>query len=241
VLAKWGIKDPNDPEQMQALDDSRRNAVNGWTTTISKYMAQNNLIRNLDRTIGPIWAASGLRTAKNNEFVDWGLIQAVRRPRYNLVSASISFVRILRISANDIQLPTDDDLTHRGLKSLFKEYEPDSEFCRTWRADPIAGETVLKVGRTTKMTVGQVVELMSVVNVPGIEPSWAWRIRTLTEEPFCKGGDSGSWVIDANGSLCGLLFASLRGDDGLMVAAETLVKDIEKVTGWKVETPRKRG
>ncbi|WEW60053.1 hypothetical protein PRK78_005537 [Emydomyces testavorans] len=32
-----------------------------------------------------------------------------------------------------------------------------------------------------------------------------------TQESFCRPGDSGSWVIDANGKLCGLLFGEMRG------------------------------
>lgn len=81
------------------------------------------------------------------------------------------------------------------------------------RAAPVEpGMTVFKLGRTTGLTRGTV----SAIEVDGVVVAFelgALRFDRQTEiegadnEPFSRGGDSGSLIWDEQGAACGLLFA----------------------------------
>ena len=96
---------------------------------------------------------------------------------------------------------------------------------------------MIKVGRTSKLTHGEINGTYSIANLSGVAYSFAWRIDTVKRAPFSVEGESGSWVIDEEGNLCGLLFVAVSGGSGMMVPVDTLVKDIQLRTGGVVVYP----
>lgn len=107
-------------------------------------------------------------------------------------------------------------------------------------------QCVFKSGRTTGLTWGRVSVLRTDVLLEN-QIYTAVDIVPPQEQlhDFSQSGDSGSSVFDAEGSLCGLLFA---GTDpifahgagkahGLVIPIDVVFADIEAFTGLKVELP----
>lgn len=75
------------------------------------------------------------------------------------------------------------------------------------------GDAVFKVGRTTGLTHGRIVETTMVVGPVGYDfgPCWfrgCFAIESTTRgKPFSDGGDSGSLIVKPSGEAVGLLFA----------------------------------
>ena len=79
-------------------------------------------------------------------------------------------------------------------------------------ATPRLGDEVFKVGRTTGLTHGIIVDVNTVVGPIRYDTGPCWFRRTLTIEgvhgtTFSGCGDSGSIVVRGNGEVVGLLFA----------------------------------
>jgi hypothetical protein len=74
------------------------------------------------------------------------------------------------------------------------------------------GDRVFKVGRTTGLTFGEVVEVATIVGPVPYDTGPAWFRRSLTIEglngtQFSDRGDSGSAILRTNGEVVGLLYA----------------------------------
>ncbi|KAI9778204.1 MAG: hypothetical protein M1839_008321 [Geoglossum umbratile] len=67
----------------------------------------------------------------------------------------------------------------------------------------------------------------------------AWQVVGQHGKPFCKKGDSGSFIIDSVGRWCAMLFASPYEDagDAYVLPVDILIADIENMTGGTVSFP----
>ena len=75
-----------------------------------------------------------------------------------------------------------------------------------------AGDQVFKVGRTTGLTFGEVIDVATIVGPVPYDPGLVWFRRSLTIEglngtQFSDRGDSGSAIVRTNGEVVGLLYA----------------------------------
>ena len=83
-------------------------------------------------------------------------------------------------------------------------------------ASPQKDMRVKKAGRTTGVTESYVMDTNATVKVEGYDGKVAiFRNQMLIVQPFAKGGDSGSIILDQNNRAVGLLFA---GSDDVAVA-----------------------
>lgn len=74
------------------------------------------------------------------------------------------------------------------------------------------GDRVFKVGRTTGLTYGEVVDVATIVGPVGYAPGECWFRRSITIEglngsQFSNKGDSGSAILRTNGEVIGVLYA----------------------------------
>lgn len=94
-------------------------------------------------------------------------------------------------------------------------------------------EHVLKRGRTTGVTVGVIDCLETMIRLSDT-PMKAWKIYAPNMTNFCQPGDSGSFVLNHEGQLQGLLFGGWDDRFGLMIPIDAVVKDIETRTKKKL-------
>ncbi len=78
--------------------------------------------------------------------------------------------------------------------------------------DPVLGDRVLKVGRTTGLTRGEVKQITTIVGPVAYKPGLCWFRRSFVIEgvngsKFSDHGDSGSAIVTEEGKLLGLLYA----------------------------------
>jgi len=114
-----------------------------------------------------------------------------------------------------------------------------------WRGK---NELVFKKGRSTRLTWGNINGLKTDIHFMG-EPKgtfWsAYDIVSANGKDFSMGGDSGSFVLDSDGQLAGLLFAGSEpkfGHEadlrhGYVIPIGSVIDDIEAMTGGKVSLP----
>ncbi len=82
----------------------------------------------------------------------------------------------------------------------------------TGTASPKVGDKVFKVGRTTGLTYGEVVDVATIVGPIGYDPGPCWFQNSITIEGdngtmFSDKGDSGSAIVRTNGEIIALLYA----------------------------------
>lgn len=110
---------------------------------------------------------------------------------------------------------------------------------------------MIKYGRTTGRTVGRIepekltLSLDRVHEIKGgvlVNPGNVisvdeWQV-TAGNRPFCEAGDSGSWVIDQEGALVGLLWGSApsaRGTNCIITDIHTVIASIKETAGFDVQ------
>lgn len=99
-----------------------------------------------------------------------------------------------------------------GLK-FSKYYLPSRSLTSpTGAATPSVGDKVFKVGRTTGLTYGEIVDTATVVGPIGYTPGPCWFRNSMTIEGdngtmFSDHGDSGSAIVRADGKVLGILYA----------------------------------
>jgi hypothetical protein len=74
------------------------------------------------------------------------------------------------------------------------------------------GDHVFKVGRTTGLTHGEVIDVATVVGPVPYDPGPCWFRRSITIQgingtQFSDKGDSGSAIVRTNGQIVGILYA----------------------------------
>ncbi|KAH0565173.1 hypothetical protein GP486_001437 [Trichoglossum hirsutum] len=181
-----------------------------------------NELQTFNRDAGNLWAASGFRIHPQNRFgIDWALIKLPEhRPTRNI-------------------LPTDAEFLALGAAELTNELSIANMKLEEWSSENVkAGEVVFKRGRTTGLTIGQFNSINPRVHLDGKICS-AWQVVGQRGKPFCRKGDSGSFVIDSVGRWCALIFASPYEDigDAYVLPVDILVADIESTTGGTVSLP----
>ncbi|GAD94396.1 predicted protein [Paecilomyces variotii No. 5] len=178
-------------------------------------------LNTFERAAGTVWAGSGLRSA-NTFGMDWALVSVPsQRPFANKLPASEEFSALPGHFFDTMLLPESGEIEEYGVCAK--------------------GTEVFKRGRTTGLTQGTLSHIDCAVNINGRVMS-AWQVIGSFNNPFSDKGDSGSWVINAEGKWVGLLFAcpfpSCTGDGYVMPVSE-LVKDIETLVGGEVVSPAK--
>lgn len=111
-------------------------------------------------------------------------------------------------------------------------------------------QRVFKLGRTTGATWGSVNALKADINLEGDPETLLYTTWNIAPPPkqlqnLSQSGDSGSWVFDKDGNLCGILFAGSNPElgqgsgksHGFVIPIDRVFADIEKVTGSKVSLP----
>ncbi|KAK6515900.1 hypothetical protein TWF281_004492 [Arthrobotrys megalospora] len=100
--------------------------------------------------------------------------------------------------------------------------------------DPVSGDEVFKIGRSTKFTTGVVSSALHAIDLDsnGIFTN-EWAVIGDRKHSFSCEGDSGSWVINKRFELVGMLVGS-NGVVSYMTPIKTVIGDIETATGKKV-------
>lgn len=102
------------------------------------------------------------------------------------------------------------------------------------------GQAVLKNGRSTDVTIGEVTSLKAHVNWVDGQMSREVNIVHLKDDseiPFAKPGDSGSMVISLQKEWLGMITGSEIGvNNGLAISATELLDDINKATDGGIVT-----
>jgi len=93
------------------------------------------------------------------------------------------------------------------------------------------GERVLKVGRTTGLTYGEVIDLATSVGPITYSPGQCWFRRSFTIEgingiQFSDHGDSGSVIVRENGEVVGLLYAG-NGQQTYACPIDTVLSSLD--------------
>ena len=168
--------------------------------------------------IGAVIARSGLKKNKDGSRVDWALFQANNTFRRNRPSPRSAFKLA-------IALPGQSELGYKIDENSTIEHTATAEK-DTW---------VAKCGRTSGHTSGTINSMTRRV-------AWHNQEGLVTDEieifgivdDFCRKGDSGSLVTDAQGNLVGMVIGNdpfQDWDGGLMSAWATIETDIGEVTG----------
>ena len=111
-------------------------------------------------------------------------------------------------------------------------YTPKTRVLSELSTSKIVGGKVIQVvkrGKATGVTVGVIDCLETIVRLDGTATR-AWKIYAPNMKAFCQPGDSGSFVLNDDGQLQGLLYGGWDDRFGLMIPIDALVKDIETRT-----------
>ncbi|KAF3189880.1 hypothetical protein TWF788_009867 [Orbilia oligospora] len=168
--------------------------------------AHLKLLRKHHGTFGKVSVTSGYRVDPSTGFsIDWGL---VRMPAASLAANICMF-----------PLAGWGGQTQKVILTV---------------GDPIPGEEVCKLGRSTNFTSGIVSPALHAVDLGrnGVITT-EWAIIGDRNLPFSADGDSGSWVINKEYEVVGMIV----GNSGLvsyMTPIKAVIKDIEAVTGKAV-------
>lgn len=105
-------------------------------------------------------------------------------------------------------------------------------------ADPVPGEAVLKVGRTTGCTYGRVNGIRNAAILDTAEtPTSEYVVLGNDGVSFSEPGDSGAWVINTKGEVVGVVTGGNNGVSYIK-PIKTILKDISKETGLTLALAR---
>lgn len=163
--------------------------------------------------IGHVIATSGHRLNENSRRMDWAIIQVSGRMTEN-------------------KPPPAAYLTELGYPRFGPagyRVTPDSIIQETCEIRP--GSWVVKNGKSTGVTSGKVNRLTRLVQWENQQESEEVDVVGLTKN-FAQAGDSGSFVVDEDGNLVGLLIATdLITSCGLVTPMKELLADVKAMTG----------
>lgn len=157
---------------------------------------------------GGVFPADGVATLERFEPIVFGMAG------YNLVDAAVArptHSRNVTTSIIGIAMP-------RGVDQAF------------------VGSPVIKVGRTTQVTVGRVLAVNATVLVGGYPGGVAQFRHQILTTAMSAGGDSGSLLMDANLSAVGLLFAG-----SARITIHNHIADVETALGVRPVTAPRQG
>ncbi|KAI9776293.1 MAG: hypothetical protein M1839_000452 [Geoglossum umbratile] len=133
-------------------------------------------------------------------------------------------------------LPSNDEFKDLGVAELMNTLSITTTKLKEWSSKNVkAGEVVFKRGRTTGLTIGKLSAINPRVQLDG-KICCVWQVVGQPRKPFCRKGDSGSFVIDSVGRWCTLLFASPYKEmgDAYVLLVDILIADVESMTGGTV-------
>lgn len=157
---------------------------------------------------GGVFPADGVATLERFEPIVFG------RSGYNLVDAALArptFSRNMITSIIGLAAP-------RGIDQAF------------------VGTNVIKVGRTTQVTVGRVLAINATVSVNYGAPGVAQFRHQIITTAMAAGGDSGSLLMDRNLNALGLLYAG-----SAVITIHNHIADVETVLGVRPVTAPRSG
>jgi hypothetical protein len=170
---------------------------------------------------------------------------------------------IIRDGPDEILLHDDPDLNKTWAALRFLQTDV-LEF-----AKPQVGSAVLKCGRTTALTLGQINRIESELYISGLSSGSAAILKKAPEDwhdnenlakfkltaivppqagnRFARAGDSGAWVLNMgmNGSTTWVGSIIAVHDSGqsrhitLVLSADSIVNDIQRFTGGRVVSPKR--
>ena len=218
----WNERMRHTQEKFNMTGEPRyQDTINKRTRTIGRYQAEMKTIEEFDSRIGRLWACSGFQ---KEHLTDW----------------SLSLLATNR-SSKPNTLPPEEHSDLRGLTD--RMYSPTHNEIKSHSTEGLKpGNLVWKKGRTTGITVGIINTFRTDIVLHDSQGQGlrftGWEIIPTAEDtPFVKGGDSGAWVVDMKGNWTGMVFARLGSGSGAMHDVRTIIKDIERMTGCKVELP----
>ncbi|MCJ1250828.1 hypothetical protein MMC30_008056 [Trapelia coarctata] len=219
-------------EQKLAMGISDTGTLQQLATNQAKqdrYLRNAGDMRNFNNNFGKVTSGSGLRKDDDDFALDWALIQ----PRPERVTSNL--------------IPEVEDFHGTGWTPDGKIVTITDVSCLTV-TDP--NHRVFKKGRTTGMTWGLVNAIKTDIHVQGDPEDVIYTAWDIVPPPrgsknFSESGDSGSWVLDKDGSLCGMLCAGsnpelgqgLGKSHGFVIPIDRVFADIEHITGSKVSLP----
>ena len=157
---------------------------------------------------GGVFPADGVATLERFEPIVFG------RSGYNLVDAALArptFTRNVTASIIGLAAP-------RGIDQAF------------------VGTNVIKVGRTTQVTVGRVLAINATVSVNYGAPGVAQFRHQIITTAMAAGGDSGSLLMDRNLNALGLLYAG-----SAVITIHNHIADVETALGVRPVTAPRSG
>jgi len=178
-------------------------SANGQTAALSNnhvMAGENRGLKNQDRILqsGSVAFQSAQHVATLTDFIPLQTSPACAKPHlgnvvYNEIDAAIAELEATAAWSQSY-LPT------RGLTSPMGTAV--AKLC----------DQVFKVGRTTGLTYGEVVDIATIVGPVGYSPGECWFRRSITIEglngsQFSNKGDSGSAILRTNGEVVGILYA----------------------------------
>lgn len=164
-------------------------------------------------TIGNVIATSGHRLNENSRRMDWAIIQVSGRMTENKPPPAAHLT----------------DLGYPRFGPAGYRVTSDSIIQQTCEIRP--GSWVVKNGKSTGVTSGRVSRLTRLVQWENQQESEEVDVVGLTKD-FAQAGDSGSFVVDEDGNLVGLLIATdLITSCGLVTPIEELLADVKAMTG----------
>lgn len=141
--------------------------------------------------LGHVIAASGQRVNENRHRMDWALIQ---------ISGCIGKNRPPPIGPYAISRDVPKDY-------IPSEFRFAADFTITNFSEVIPGAWVMKMGKSTRATAGFINRMPRIIQWEDQQESEEVDVVGFLQE-YVLGGDSGSFVIDVNGNLVGLLIAA---------------------------------
>ncbi|KAK3176388.1 hypothetical protein OEA41_007711 [Lepraria neglecta] len=179
-------------------------------------------VTKFDRTIDTVGFASGLRLTDEDprSFLDWALVK-MSNEQYGL-----SDCKALRQLADEIASgsPLAEDAPIKG----FRKLQTNSiDFKVGGRTGPTAGKKHLGGMNNPFEDVTETFER----RIPKVKKGDARRVVANTDDVFGDHGDSGSWIVDTNARVVGLLLA---GDARYCFATDmsSVMESVMKVCGF---------
>jgi hypothetical protein len=171
--------------------------------------------------LGNVKHASGHWVNEANRRMDWALV-ALKSPGPG------DDMQNKPALAKDIPLPFLE-----GLQFL---YNPEPKDTIKTLGSIFKDDVVVKTGRSTRATVGQVNQMRRKIDWGKGVTSHEIEVKSLASgQPFASGGDSGSMVYNLKFQWVGLLFgADVYADMGYVTPAEDIANDIKEKTGGTI-------
>ena len=145
----------------------------------------------------------------------------------------LDYVLYSTSSRHDNIVPGEQDIPRAGHPTRAPYYNIESGTVASDFGTIKLGDWLVKVGRTTNITTGTVSLMWRKMPWKHYPATQEIEVEGLSDD-FAHGGDSGSWVFDINGALCGMVFAaeSVPKDwgKGFVTPIENIQEHVRQIT-----------